>query len=142
MILYSASTGLFYDTDLGAETPSDVVEVSREDHQKLLDGQTDGKVISSSADGQPVLIERPPLTVEELTAMAFGSRDNMLSFSAIRIAPLQDAVDMDQASDEEVASLATWKQYRIDLNRIHLQKGFPEKIKWPASPEELAATVS
>ncbi|WP_122859766.1 tail fiber assembly protein, partial [Pseudomonas viridiflava] len=34
------------------------------------------------------------------------------------IAPLQDAVDIDEATPEEAAALTKWKKYRIALNRI------------------------
>ncbi|MEN4557164.1 tail fiber assembly protein [Pantoea agglomerans] len=34
------------------------------------------------------------------------------------IAPLQDAVDISIATDEEITRLAEWKRYRVTLSRI------------------------
>ncbi|ECA4283821.1 phage tail protein, partial [Salmonella enterica subsp. enterica serovar Stanley] len=35
-----------------------------------------------------------------------------------KIAPLQDAVDLDIATDDEKAQLDEWKKYRILVNRV------------------------
>ncbi|WP_283245270.1 tail fiber assembly protein [Pseudomonas sp. PCH44] len=50
------------------------------------------------------------------------------------IAPLQDAVDLDMATDQEVALLKDWKRYRVALNRLPEQEGYPSAIDWPAPP--------
>ena len=50
------------------------------------------------------------------------------------IAPLQDAVDIDDATDAEVLSLKAWKKYRVALNRLPDQPGYPTDIDWPAPP--------
>lgn len=50
------------------------------------------------------------------------------------IAPLQDAVDLDEATAEEVALLTAWKRYRVALNRLPDQEGYPNDIDWPAPP--------
>lgn len=51
-----------------------------------------------------------------------------------KIAPLQDAVDLDMATDEEVASLKEWKKYCVQLNRIEQQVEFPDSVEWPIFP--------
>ncbi|WP_308812225.1 tail fiber assembly protein [Pseudomonas plecoglossicida] len=50
------------------------------------------------------------------------------------IAPLQDAVDLDEATELEVAALNQWKRYRVELNRLPYQPGYPSAIDWPAPP--------
>lgn len=50
------------------------------------------------------------------------------------IAPLQDAVDLDDATDVEAAALKAWKKYRVALSRVPDQPGYPDAIDWPASP--------
>lgn len=50
------------------------------------------------------------------------------------IAPLQDAVDIDEATDEETALLTAWKKYRVALNRVPAQAGYPSTIDWPVAP--------
>lgn len=50
------------------------------------------------------------------------------------IAPLQDAVDLEEATLGETDALKAWKRYRIALNRLPEQPGFPETIDWPELP--------
>lgn len=64
-------------------------------------------------------------------------RDSHLRTAAIRIAPLQDAQELGEATDEEVAALLKWKRYRVDLNRIEQQGGYPQAVVWPSPPGAL-----
>ena len=50
------------------------------------------------------------------------------------IAPLQDAVDIDDATETDVLQLKAWKTYRVALNRLPEQPGYPTTIVWPMSP--------
>ncbi|WP_269476234.1 tail fiber assembly protein [Pseudomonas guariconensis] len=50
------------------------------------------------------------------------------------IAPLQDAVDLDEATEAELAELKEWKRYRVALNRLPDQPGYPNEITWPVPP--------
>ncbi|WP_279881805.1 MULTISPECIES: tail fiber assembly protein [unclassified Pseudomonas] len=50
------------------------------------------------------------------------------------IAPLQDAVDLDEATEAEALRLKDWKRYRVALNRLPDQPGYPAAIDWPAPP--------
>jgi hypothetical protein len=71
---------------------------------------------------------------EGLALEAVTRRDAELQVAIVRIAPLQDAVDLDDATAAEVAELKAWKQYRVALNRIEQQAGYPATIDWPVSP--------
>lgn len=135
MIFYSATTGGFYDTEINSEIPGDAVEISFDERARLLTGEANGQRIVPGNDGKPVLDDPIPPTKEELAAGALQQRDSLLAVAAIRIAPLQDAVDEEEATESEAAALKLWKQYRIKLNRIQEQTGFPDKVDWPISPE-------
>lgn len=50
------------------------------------------------------------------------------------IAPLQDAVDLEDATEAEAELLKLWKRYRVALSRLHEQAGYPTEITWPAPP--------
>lgn len=50
------------------------------------------------------------------------------------IDPLQDAVDLEEATEAEAAKLKAWKKYRIALIRVPDQPGYPDTIDWPAPP--------
>ncbi|PKE31192.1 phage tail protein [Rahnella sp. AA] len=63
---------------------------------------------------------------------AISQRDELMAAATITIAPLQDAVDLDEATDDETALLKKWKQYRVALNRLDLSTA-PD-ITWPVLP--------
>jgi hypothetical protein len=65
---------------------------------------------------------------------ALEKRDAHLGLAALRIAPLQDAVDLGVATEIEAAQLLAWKGYRVDLNRITEQEGYPGAVAWPEPP--------
>lgn len=67
----------------------------------------------------------------EILASNTAQRDALLSNAALAIAPLQDAVDLDEATDAEVALLKQWKQYRVAVNRVDLTQAQP---LWPTAP--------
>jgi hypothetical protein len=66
------------------------------------------------------------------TVIAESARRRTVADSAI--APLQDAVDVDDATVAEVALLKAWKKYRVALNRLPEQLGYPAAIEWPVEP--------
>lgn len=88
-------------------------------------------------DNPPDLVPLPP-SVEELVTAAEVRRDQLLAIAANRMGPLQDAIDEKTATDEEVVGLKSWRQYRIALNRIDQQVGFPATIEWPLSPDTVS----
>lgn len=72
----------------------------------------------------------PLLRVQEAEQKAMGLRRAADS----AIAPLQDAVDLEEATETETAKLTVWKKYRIALIRLLDQQGYPDTIDWPAPP--------
>ncbi|MFT4118678.1 tail fiber assembly protein [Bradyrhizobium sp.] len=90
-----------------------------------------GQVYADGKFADPVI--EPPSN-EELSAAALAHRDSLLRIAALRIAPLQDADDLGISTTEEQASLTAWKKYRVALNRIEQQAGYPASITWPDEP--------
>lgn len=87
-----------------------------------------------SEDTPPDPVPLPP-TKDELVALANAEKDRRISLSAIRISPLQDAVDLGVATEAESDSLVAWKKYRVALNRVSDQVKYPEEIEWPQTPD-------
>lgn len=73
-----------------------------------------------------------PPAPEDILRTNTATRDSLLSQASQAIAPLQDAVDLDDATPAEAALLKKWKQYRVAVNRIDLVLLAPA---WPAAPE-------
>ncbi|MFK4234180.1 tail fiber assembly protein [Pseudomonas guariconensis] len=70
----------------------------------------------------------------ELLASAQTETARLREIADGAIAPLQDAVDLDEATEAEAALLKEWKRYRVALNRLPDQPGYPGEITWPAPP--------
>ena len=86
-----------------------------------------------SADLPPSPVALPP-TPEELLIAASLKCDELLALATLRINPLQDAVDLGDASEADAALLKLWRQYRVAVNRTSAQPGFPGEIDWPSPP--------
>lgn len=129
---YSAVNNAFYALSLKGEYiasdswPADAVEVSEKWYSHLMDGQSKGKVIIANEYCQPILANPPAPTPEELVSEAESKKQRLLAEATAVIAPLQDAVDFGDATDEEATKLLAWKKYRIQINRVDASN--PE---WP-----------
>ncbi len=71
---------------------------------------------------------------KELLAKVQGEIARLRALADVAIAPLQDAVDIDDATLSEEAMLKSWKKFRVALNRLPDQPGYPADIDWPAPP--------
>lgn len=78
----------------------------------------------------------PELTAPEPDPMevAIAELNRLRSVADYAIAPLQDAVDVDEATDADLAALKSWKKYRVALSRVIEQPQFPDAIEWPVAP--------
>lgn len=66
-MFYSKSTWGFYSTEIhGDNIPADAVEITVEEHQALLEGQSQGKLIQADANGKPVLADPPAPTQAQI----------------------------------------------------------------------------
>ncbi len=150
MYQYAKSTNCFYDTSLNYnQLPDDIIYVSAEDFQKAIQAREENRpfdfikgvlkiydacpgayydfdwkkkkwVLNTEKQKQAKTIENQN-TIKQLFALANE-----------KITPLQDAVDCDIATEEEKASLITWKKYRALLNRIDPES---ETIELPEQPQ-------
>ena len=66
-IYYSPSTRGFYsDAIHGQDIPADSVEISEEQHLKLIQGESHGKIIAADDHGYPILIDPPAQSDDQL----------------------------------------------------------------------------
>ena len=105
-----------------AEIPDD------EGNQPSIGWFYDGSVFSA-----------PPLTDEQIAEQKqqriynnAATKANLIAQATIAIAPLQDAVDLGEATDTETAALKSWKQYRVTVNRV--DSNTSDGIAWPKQP--------
>lgn len=140
---YSAKNNGFYHVSLKADYeasqngwPGDAVAISDELYNTLFEGQASGKVIGADNKGRPVLFAPPVPTSAQLIDAAKDQMSVLLAKAAEAITPLQYAVDVDDATDAELARLKAWKQFSVALNRLDLSTA-PD-IAWPEEPADVA----
>lgn len=74
----------------------------------------------------------PVIEAEDPVYLAASRQAAEMEEASRLMAPLQDAVDIGKATQEEIARLNEWKEYRVMLNRIDITKA-PD-IDWPQKP--------
>lgn len=112
------------------------------------------------ADGNftaPPEPEIPPPTPEQILASQSAKLSAMKSVAnaqknalANRISELNDAIEYDVATPDEIAELPVrvaqrklWGLHSIDLGRVTSQEGWPPDVIWPVAPTEgMDLTVS
>ncbi|WP_024244885.1 tail fiber assembly protein, partial [Escherichia coli] len=62
----------------------------------------------------------------------YKQKNSLMQVASEHIAPLQDAVDLEIATEEETSLLEAWKKYRVLLNRVDTSTA-PD-IEWPTNP--------
>lgn len=74
----------------------------------------------------------PVIEAEDPVYLAASRKAAEMEEASRLMAPLQDAVDIGKATQDEIARLNEWKEYRVILNRIDTTKA-PD-IDWPQKP--------
>ncbi|EGM3167542.1 tail fiber assembly protein, partial [Salmonella enterica] len=112
--VYDTTTGnQVYISELGP-LPENVTSVSPDGEYQKWDGKA---WVKDEAAEKAAQLRQAEETKSRLLQMASG-----------KIAPLQDAVDLDEATDKEKASLLAWRKYRVQVNRVDtLNPDWPEK---------------
>lgn len=70
---YSKSTGGFYDQSIHDVIPSDAVEITTEKWQSLIDAQAKGQMIKADKAGNPIAVDRPDPTGQELIDLCISA---------------------------------------------------------------------
>ncbi len=141
MMPYAAQSEIATEKDAFEKDGKDFIEITEEQYLAAIEGMQEGLAVTivdgfkvAAPPPPPPPPTPPPPTDEELSAMAMAQRDQALAVAAIRIAPLQDAMDLGKATPAKTALLKKWKEYRIDLDDVPDQEGFPQVIDWPVAP--------
>ncbi|ECT6228250.1 phage tail protein [Salmonella enterica subsp. enterica serovar Typhimurium var. 5-] len=118
--VYDTTTGnQVYISELGP-LPENVTSVSPDGEYQKWDGKAWVKDEAAEKAAQ--------------LRQAEETKSRLLQMASEKIAPLQDAVDLDEATDKEKASLLAWKKYRVLVNRVDTSTA--TKIDWPKKPEQ------
>ncbi len=126
-IYFSPSKCGFYDTEIhGNQIPLDKVEVPKQIHLQLIEGQSSLKKIVAGENGFPELVDIV-FSNEQLAISAREKRNQLLAESDWT--QFQDVLSyMPDDKKQE------WKLYRQALRDIPSQKNFPIDIVFPEVP--------
>ena len=129
--------GFYHESDkqaylLAGTWPNYLLEISEKWFLYLLEGQQKGKVITENDYDQPVLVDPPTATKEQLLAEADAQKEALMNSATAVIEPLKDAVELGMSTDEEEDLLLAWQQYRVLLMRVDTSHA-PD-IEWPVLP--------
>lgn len=129
---YSKSTSGFYSREIhGDNIPTDAVEITAEQHAALLQGQSEGKLITADENGCPILADPPAPTTEQVAEQARAERDAKIEAVRWRIERAKDEAALGIPLTEPLEPLLQRVQALRDVPQ---QAGFPESIEWPVEP--------
>lgn len=140
-VKFSPSARAFYPVDMldiyeeSGSLPMDLIDPTDAEVNTFFKKIPDEGKILGTANGRPVWVDIPCQTVEQLANSAQKIIDDLLSKAALKIAPLQDAIDLGIATTSETESISAWKKYRVLVNRVPTQSGYPTTVDWPVMPE-------
>lgn len=140
-VYFAASTGAFYDLSFWtADLPEDAVLVDGETHAAQLTAEASGLHRAGDAGGNPVAVEPPPPTIEELAAHARRRRDQEIAAIQWLIERHRGEVTLGRTTSLTHEDYVLVLQHAQDLRDVPEQEAFPTDIEWPVLPPELLAT--
>lgn len=109
-------------------------EVSEETFLKFLGIPPEGKVLGAK-NGLPIWVDRPAVSKERLKEVAEQKVSILSKETQSKINVIQYAIELEMATEEETEKLPELKKYMVLLSRVSQQKGYPETIEWPETPQ-------
>ncbi|RWU18112.1 phage tail protein [Pseudomonas alkylphenolica] len=138
-VLFSPSRCRFYLRALAnQDTPTDVIEITAEQHLELVNGQASGLHLSADADGNPILIEQPKPPLEVLAATERAWRDAQISSTEWLTTRHRDEQDMQQATTLTAEQFSELLAYRQHLRDWPETEAFPDSLLRPVEPDWIA----
>jgi len=140
IVFFSPSTCGAYRPEIhGADMPADVVEVAESVWQALLDElSVSPKKMSSRPDGQPVLIDPPPLDADELATVERAWRDAQLTLTDPLVSRHRDEIEDGGATSLSPEQYAELQAYRRQLRDWPHGDQFPLGEHRPPTPTWLS----
>lgn len=120
---FSSEKTAFYSITNTASTPIGLVKITDETYYELLNGQSNGKKITSDSDGYPILVDQDLPTDEHQWNDIKQKRNALLM-----------ETDWTQLPDVSANIAEKYKLYRQALRDITTQAD-PFNIVWPIKPE-------
>lgn len=137
MLYYAKSTGGFYDSEIHCDNiPSDSVRITSDNHAALMRAQSEGKQIVADENGNPIAVDPPAPTADQLAIAARAQRDAALSASDWLVARHRDEADAGGKTTLTADQFKALLVYRAALRDLPNKKGFPA-VAMPEAPDFL-----
>lgn len=138
---FSPGTGAFYDpASWPHDLPDDVVDVSKDDHARLMSELSQGRELIIGPDGYPVTAEPAAPTREQLASTARRRRDDEIAAILWLIERHRSELSLQRSTTLTDEDYILVHQHAQDLRDVPEQEGFPHDIEWPTLPAELLET--
>lgn len=139
-IFSSKAAGGFYDDSIHSvhQIPGDAVEITRERHIELLEGQSMGLLISSDEDGYPILIDPPAQPPEIIAAGERAWRDAELTSTEWLVTRHRDEKELNLVLTLTAEQFSELLVYRQALRDWPQKSTFPDTTLRPVTPSWIA----
>ncbi|EQA03738.1 DUF4376 domain-containing protein [Glaesserella parasuis] len=98
----------FYNNDHGGFVPEGACEISAETYRLLLEGQAQGKLIIADDEGNPILVEPPPIPIEERRQQVRNAintlRDKKIN-GGVYVKAINKWIDTDATAERNILSV-------------------------------------
>ncbi|CAI0899534.1 tail fiber assembly protein [Serratia ficaria] len=138
MYKFSPTTTSFYPTAMlddyrqAGTLPRDLVDASEAVYQEFSGRPPSGKQ-RGVVDGALAWVDTPPPSRDDCRLQAEFRKQRAAREAQEAIAPLQDAAELNMATDAEREKLLKWKEYRVLINRVDVM--IAPDIDWPTAPD-------
>lgn len=122
-IYFSSQTDSFYIEGINPAIPEDAIVITQQEHDALMLGASSGKKISHDAEGNPILVDLPPLP------------DDLLLENCKALAKLKlQNTDWSQAADiaKLLVNQGEFTTYRTQVRDIYFNP--VTNPVWPTEP--------
>ena len=106
-------------------------DVTPDVYDRVLTEIEGGAVVTEYVEPEAPKPEAPK---PDPLAEAVAEYTRLRGIADFLMAPLQDAVDVGEATEQDLFAMKAWKKYRVSLSRVPEQEGYPTVIEWPIVP--------
>lgn len=124
-----------------SSTDNGGVNITEKQHQLLINGESEGKIIQPDDLGYPILFDQPPPTLELLAAQARQWRDAQIEGVKWLRERHRDEVDSQRHTTLTVAQSGELLDYVQALRDWPKDAGFPAVASRPVPPAWIAEQV-
>lgn len=122
--------GAFYLENFNTIIPEDAVAVSQETYDAMFEGQANGQMIATGADGGPVLMDKPLPSHEVMVEIAEQNRQSLIDSAMQSVSVLQLKLQAGRKlTTAEASRLNAVLDYIDEVNAVDTSTA-PE-IDWP-----------